>query len=286
MAYFGQLYNTHGLFTEGFNLEMVNNAQRFNVFKDAFKEINVENKVVCDLGAGTGLLGLEALDQGAEHVYLIEIDEKTNFYLQSIINSHPLKHKITHITKDICDISITDFKHNVDLFVSETFGGHLYNEGIIKYFSHALNLFPNASTIPWKIGSRFLIAKSDFTDNQIWPQIGNSAIVNGYKTLYHGKINQLGGGSVTIMDQHSLFKTNDLVLSWDCKKYNNEFEYINEFNETDIWFVLIHEIHYTPNFYCGWSNSGWYFKELNNKLKLRYYVQTDLQPVLEITEID
>jgi predicted RNA methylase len=86
MAYYGEEYNGKDVYyPEGFNINMVNQDQRLLVYQKAFNEISVHNKVVCDLGAGTGLLGLEALRQGATHLYLVEMVPESIQPLKSLL---------------------------------------------------------------------------------------------------------------------------------------------------------------------------------------------------------
>ena len=42
---------------------------------NAFMQGDIKDKVVADLGAGTGVLGLGALALGAKFVFLVELDE-------------------------------------------------------------------------------------------------------------------------------------------------------------------------------------------------------------------
>jgi len=282
MTYYGEILNKHVQLDEGFNLSMVNDSHRLDMFKLAFKDVNLKDKVVCDLGAGTGILGLEALEQGASHVYLVEISKSSITYLREIVEHHPSKEKITIIAKDICDLTLIDFNHTVDVFCSETFGGHLYNEGMIIYFEHVLQLFPNAATIPEKIGSRFLVCESDFSDSNLWPQLGHPSIIEGYKKAYDCKMQQLHNSSVELMEKHILNASEDLALFWTKKSYNDSFLFANSLDKADVWLLLRHQINYSKNVICNWSITGWYFKELANDEVYKFNILDKHTPQLTI----
>jgi putative methylase len=73
----------------------------------AFQSKNIENKVIADLGCGTGILGLGALLLGAKKVYFIDKSEaaikkaKQNLhFLEQETNSH-LQDKATWLIGDI-----------------------------------------------------------------------------------------------------------------------------------------------------------------------------------------
>lgn len=281
MPYYGQIYNGDVNIPEGFNIGMVNQEPRFTIFKDAFMDINVKDKVVCDLGAGSGLLGLEAINQGAKHVYLIEIESITFSALKQVVDNHVHKDKITILNKDICNLEKNDFNHTVDIFVTETFGSALYNEGIIVYFNHALELFPNAVTIPNKVSSRLHITNSDFTDNLLWPQVGDTSILHGYKHLRNGKRHQLDNLSATRLKEKSITISNSYVLCWEKDFVVTNLFYHVDKPKPDVWFLLDHQIFYTKNLNRHWCCTGWYFQNLE-KSTVEIELENLVNPLIKI----
>jgi hypothetical protein len=283
MAYYGEEYNGKDVYyPEGFNINMVNQDQRLLVYQKAFNEISVNNKVVCDLGAGTGLLGLEALRQGATHLYLVEMVPESIQPLKAIIDNHPLKDRITLITKDICSLESTDFNHSVDVFVSETFGSMLWNEGAVVYFNHVLGMFPNAKTIPEKLMSNINVAISDFSDSLLWPQMGDPAIVFGYKELYNGKRFQLDHTSGNKLFETRVTTQPEKQLSWTRDSFVNQCTFDISDRLEDVWIAGHSLIQYSDNVNQSWSRMGWYFKSLEN-CKVTIFIEDKVNPVLKVT---
>lgn len=281
MAYYGQEFNGKDVYyPEGFNIDMINQEPRFLVYQQAFNEMSVVNKVVCDLGAGTGLLGLEALRQGATHVYLVEMTPESLTPLRAIVDTHPLKDKITIIDKDICSLNVADFMHTVDVFVSETFGSMLWNEGAVVYFNHVLDMFPDANILPEKIVSNFYVATSDFSDSLLWPQVGDPNIVNGYKELYNSKRFQLNHTSGYKLYANKVL--GDTTMSWQKNLYINTCNFNIDNKVEDVWVAAICSIQYSSTISQNWCCMGWYFKSLEN-CSVSILIENDINPVIRIT---
>ena len=67
----------------------------------AYLNGDIENKVIADLGAGTGILGYGAFLLGAKKVYLIEKDKEV-----IKIAKENIKDKLTFVNKDIKDFNV------------------------------------------------------------------------------------------------------------------------------------------------------------------------------------
>jgi len=282
MAYYGQEYNGKDVYyPEGFMIDMVNQEQRFVVYQKAFDELSVRDKVVCDLGAGSGLLGLEALRLGATHVYLVEMVPETIKSLQAIIDNHPQKDKITLIAKDICSLVQTDFNHQVDIFVTETFGSLLWNEAIVIYFAHVLRMFPEAKTIPEKLTTNMFVAKSDFSDSLLWPQVGDPYIVYGYRELYDTKRFQLDHTSGSKLYANIVENTEGQIV-WTKESFTNKC--IIDVNDKveDAWVAGHSLVTYCSSITQSWGHMGWYFKSLENS-KVEVLIENKMNPVVRVT---
>lgn len=271
MTYYGDIHNLDfAIFPpEGFQIGMVNDQLRFEHFKKAFELESVKNKVVCDLGAGTGILSLEALRQGAKHVYLVDLTNDTIDALRTIVANHPQKDKITIIYKDICELERSDFAHDIDIIVTETFGGDLWNEGMIHYINSVKSIFPDAISIPESACSRLEIIDADYSDWSIWPQIGDKVLIEGYKTLYNGKKFQ-----ATDYGLRENFENSDLkekVLSWTDNGQLQDHYTVRVDGGSDKICKLHHFVkHHRSSEETYWTTTAWFFKELpeNSVLKI------------------
>ena len=76
---------------EGMNLDMLNQEGRLDLLlKPAIGAVAKGNTFI-DLGCGTGLLGIHALEHGAEFVYFVEQDAQMIHILENVL---PKKLKI------------------------------------------------------------------------------------------------------------------------------------------------------------------------------------------------
>jgi type I protein arginine methyltransferase len=87
-----------------------------------------QNKVVLDIGCGTGILSLFAVKAGAAHVYAIECSEIIHVAEKIVLENH-LEHKITFIKGKAEEISLPVDK--VDIIISEWMGYMLLYESML-----------------------------------------------------------------------------------------------------------------------------------------------------------
>lgn len=126
--------------TKTYELSMIRNPE---LFKD---------KVVLDIGCGTGILSIFAVRAGAKHVYAIE---KANIHLKAseIIHLNSYEDKITVINGKVEEIELPVEK--VDIIISEWMGYALLYEGMFdsvifardKWLAKGGMLFPDKAQI-------------------------------------------------------------------------------------------------------------------------------------------
>ena len=118
---------------------MVEDHER-NIYYKKMLKGKVKNKIVIDLGAGTGMWTMEALSEGAKFVYLVEKNPVLIKYLSKIFRDKPVK----VIGKDIADLKITDFDNeSPEVVVHEIFSTLAISEGIVPAFQKINSLFKN-----------------------------------------------------------------------------------------------------------------------------------------------
>ena len=111
-----------------------------------------EDKIVLDIGAGTGILSMFAARAGAKHVYAIEFAEIAIF-AREIIRQNGLQDKITVIKGKMEEIELPVPK--VDIIISEWMGYFLLYESMLdsvlwardKYLNKGGKMLPDRAQI-------------------------------------------------------------------------------------------------------------------------------------------
>lgn len=92
-----------------------------------------KDKVVLDVGAGSGILSFFAIQAGAKKVYAVEASNMAN-HAELLVAANNLQDKIIVIAGKIEEI---DLPEHVDCIVSEPMGYMLYNERMLETYLHA-----------------------------------------------------------------------------------------------------------------------------------------------------
>lgn len=92
-----------------------------------------KDKVVLDVGAGSGILSFFAVQAGAKKVYAVEASNMAN-HAELLVAANNLSDKIIVIAGKIEEI---DLPERVDCIVSEPMGYMLYNERMLETYLHA-----------------------------------------------------------------------------------------------------------------------------------------------------
>lgn len=116
---------------DGVFLPMLNDTGRNQFYKAAIERA-APGKVVCDVGAGTGLLSILAAKAGATKVIAVEQDSARAEYMRSIIERVGLLDKIEIVNDNFLNTDIS-----ADVYVSETFNTQIFGEDMIRLSNHA-----------------------------------------------------------------------------------------------------------------------------------------------------
>ena len=103
--------------------EMLKDQIRTNAYRNAIEgnPQDFKDKIVLDIGAGTGILSIFAARAGAKHVYAVE-NAEIAFFAKEIIKNNGLSDKITVIKGKMEEVVLHDhdkLDHHVN--VRETF---------------------------------------------------------------------------------------------------------------------------------------------------------------------
>jgi len=134
--------------------EMLKDQIRTNAYRNAI-ENNPEtfkDKIVLDIGAGTGILSIFAARAGAKHVYAVE-NAEIAFFAREIIKNNGFEDKITVLKGKMEELELPVPK--VDIIISEWMGYFLLYESMLdsvlwardKYLVEGGKMFPDRAII-------------------------------------------------------------------------------------------------------------------------------------------
>jgi predicted RNA methylase len=170
---------------EGMNVDMLNMEGRLELILKPGLDQESRGRTVADLGCGTGVLGIYALEKGADFVYFVEQDDQMIHILENILPKKLNKSKFKIIHKDIENLTLQDFESNIpNVAVSEFYGPRLFDEGYVNYVRHVKKLFPDCKFIPEKFCGTFYFIDIDYSQ-PIWPK--DKELVDYFKFMYQEK---------------------------------------------------------------------------------------------------
>ena len=118
---------------DGVFMPMLNDTGRNQFYKQAL-DLSAQDKIVCDIGAGTGLLSVLALQAGAKHVIAVEKNADRFEYLNQNLRKLGLENLIETRQIDFLDSDI-----QADVYVSETINTQIFGEDILRLSNHAVD---------------------------------------------------------------------------------------------------------------------------------------------------
>ena len=130
---------------------MLNDRDRNAAFAEAIVRSSVRDKVVLDIGAGSGLLSMLAAQQGAAHVYACEMVAPVADKAVEIIAANGYADRVTLIPKISYDLRIgAELPRRADVLISETIDCGFVGEGFLGSLRHARAelLTPDATLVP------------------------------------------------------------------------------------------------------------------------------------------
>lgn len=137
-----------------------------------------KDKVVLDVGAGSGILSFFAAQAGAKRVYAVEASTMAH-YAQKLVEANNLNGCIKVIPGKIEEIELLE---KVDVIISEPMGYMLYNERMLESYLNAKKwLVPGGKMYP----SRGDLHIVPFTDDALYMEQYSKANF-WFQTCFHG----------------------------------------------------------------------------------------------------
>ncbi|MFL0798571.1 MAG: 50S ribosomal protein L11 methyltransferase [Cellvibrionaceae bacterium] len=137
---------------EDFHQLMLNDHIRMQCYEKAIKETVNPGDVVVDLGTGTGVLSLWALEAGASRVYGIDMDQDILAVATAKMKEHGFGNRFIPVNQ----LSyLVELPHKPDVLISEIMGNILDNEDFQPILADAIQrlLKPEGKKIPLSASS-------------------------------------------------------------------------------------------------------------------------------------
>ena len=133
------LENVANLLVERWHFRMLNDKKRNLAYKQAIaKAISQGHDVVLDIGSGTGILSMFAVQSGAKEVYACEMSKTMYEMGQDVMKANEMERFVHTIHKKSTEMKVgDDIPQQVSLVVTETLDCGLLGEGILATVEHA-----------------------------------------------------------------------------------------------------------------------------------------------------
>lgn len=127
-----------------------------------------ENKVVLDVGAGSGILSFFAAQAGALRVYAIEASSMAT-HAETLVNANNMKNRIKVIEGKVEEIELPEM---VDMIISEPIGYMLFNERMLETFLYAKKWLKKGG---FMFPSQGDLHVAPFTDDALYMELTSKA---------------------------------------------------------------------------------------------------------------
>ena len=151
------------------HFDIIDDNVRLKTYAEALNRFVKPDMVVFEIGTGTGILSMLAVQAGARHVYTCEIQPSVAETARQIISKNGYQERITVINKDAFKLKLGQaIPERADLFVAEIVDDTLLGERVLPLTEFARHeiLKPQAILLPHTVSARgCLINKNGLRQN-------------------------------------------------------------------------------------------------------------------------
>eukprot|EP00249_Psilotum_nudum_P014385 c24796_g2_i1 orf=667-1953(+) len=152
--------------------------------------LDIQGRVVVDVGAGSGILSLFAAQAGAKHVYAVEASGMVEHARKLIAGNPSLSPRITVVHGKVEEVELPE---KADILISEPMGTLLVNERMLESYIIARDRFliPNGKMFPC-LGRIHL---APFSDEYLYIEIASKALFWQQQNYYGVDVTALHGAA-------------------------------------------------------------------------------------------
>ena len=181
------------------HIPMMNDYERNNAYLKAIKCAIKKNDYVLEIGTGSGLLSMMAIDAGAKKVITCETNKSISEIAKKIISKNGFGNKITVTNKKSTELNLgNDLSQKADIIISEILSSEFVGEGIQSSIIDAEKrlLKEGGKMIPEAGEIKLALLQS----NSIIEELCFTGIINGYDL---SDFNQVTGNKFSAKVSHS-----------------------------------------------------------------------------------
>lgn len=163
------------------HIDMLNDRMRTLAYQNAIHDLVKPGDCVVDIGTGTGVLAITAIQAGAAKVYALEANPTTAEIARHCIRQNGASDRIEVIQGWSTSLELPE---QADLIVSEMFGNDPFDEDILLIYADAVKRFakPNAKLIPQ--GFDLCCAPLKLTREHLDPYIPSDGMLSEWNNDY------------------------------------------------------------------------------------------------------
>ncbi|XP_051542453.1 histone-arginine methyltransferase CARM1 isoform X2 [Myxocyprinus asiaticus] len=193
-------------------------------------DVDFKDKVVLDVGCGTGILSFFAVQAGAKKVYAVEASSVAK-YAEILVKSNNMSDRITVLSGKIEEVSCPE---KVDVIISEPMGYMLLNDRMLESYLHAKHwLKPTGTMFPTSSD----IHLAPFSDEQLYMEHHARSSFWNQSCFYGMNLSGLHSSAVDEFFKQPIVDTFDIqILMARSVKYSINFL---EAKEEDLHWIEI-----------------------------------------------